>query len=131
MDELTKIQIEMASLGWDVETKIDGDGWRNKRGFMIWFKRSDWHGKFTYTITGREVVFLSTAPDANDFEEVVKAAKRAAERAKKAWNDFPNSIPCQNARGEVIEDTMHFPFEEGKNIKNVPKENKERLDVLQ
>lgn len=118
-----KIQLEMTALGWDVETKISGDGWRDTIGYCIWFRRSDWHGKFTYTITGHEVVFVGTYENVNDYEGVLAMVKRTAERAKKAWDDFPDSIPYQNARNEVRKDVMFCAFEEGKDIKDVPKEN--------
>lgn len=126
MDELMKIQLEMIGLGWDIETKISGEGWRDSVGYMIWFKRSDWHGKFTYTITGHEVVFVGNTKDANDYAAVLKMVKQTAEKAKKAWDDFPDSIPYQNAKGEVRKDIMFCTFEEGRDIKNVPKENQQR-----
>lgn len=52
--------------------------------------------------------------------------RKTANMAKQAWNDFPDSIPYQNAKGEVKKDIMHFPFEEGKDIKMVADENKKR-----
>lgn len=126
MDELMKIQLEMTSLGWDVETQITGNGWRDNIGFIIWFKRSEWHGKFTYTITGHEVVFIGQTPNANDYNAVLETVRKTAEIAKKAWDDFPDSIPYQNAKGEVIKDIMHYPFESGTDITLVSDGNKRR-----
>lgn len=125
-DEIMQIKQEMASLGWDVEEKIAGEGWRENNGYTIWFRRSDWHGKFTYTITGNEVFFLGRTKNVHDYETILKTVKDTAEKAKKAWNDFPNSIPFQTAKGEVIEDVMIYPFEEGRDIKKIPKENRRR-----
>lgn len=128
VNEIMKIKIEMAGLGWDIQEKISGDGWRNSTGYNIWLKRSDWHGKFTYTLTGHEVVFHAHEQDASNYEAVLKAVKRAANRAKQAWAEFPNAIPCQNAKGEIIKDVMFFPFEEGKDVRSVSMENKERAN---
>lgn len=126
MNEIGRIILEMSDLGWDVETKITGNGWRKNAGFMIWFKRSDWHGKFTYTLTGREVVFYSGTSNVHDEHAVMLAVKRAADRAKRAWDVFTNTIPCQNAKGDIIEDVLVCPFEKGKYIKNVDPKNRER-----
>lgn len=126
MDELMKIQLEMTALGWDVETKISGEGWRDSIGYCIWLKRSDWHGKFTYTITGHQVVFVGTYEDASNYEGVLSMVRNTAEKAKKAWDEFTDSIPYQNAKGEVRRDVMFCAFEDGKDIKSIAKENKQR-----
>lgn len=117
MDEIMRIKLEMVSLGWDIEEKISGDGWHNSIGYTIWFKRSDWHGKSTYSLTGREVIFVGISEDVHDYESIVIMLKETADKAKKAWKDFPDAIPCQNAKGEVLKDVMVFPFSEGKDIK--------------
>lgn len=113
MDELMEIQLEMSALGWDVETKISSEGWGNTIGYTIWLRRSDWHGKNTYTITGKEVVFVGTHSNANDYDGVLKMVKRIAETAKKAWDDFPDSIPYQNAKNKVVTDVMFCAFQDG------------------
>lgn len=116
MDELTKIQLEMARLGWSIETKISREGWSGTVGYTVWFKRSDWHGKLTYSITGSEVYFVGTTENVYNYDSVVATVRKTAEKAKKAWDDFPDSIPYQNAKGEIIKATMFYPFEEGKDI---------------
>ena len=122
-----KIKLEMVGLGWDVQTKITGEGWRDNIGYMIWFRRSDWHGKFTYTITGRDVVFFDTTKNVYDYNAVIETVRKTADKAKKAWDDFPDSIPCQNAKGDVIQDVMHCSFHNGKDIKDVDENNKRRF----
>lgn len=121
-----KIQLEMIALGWDVETKISGEGWRDSIGYCIWFKRSNWHGKWTYTITGHEVVFVGTYENVNDYDGVIAMVRKTADKAKQAWSDFPDTIPYQNAKGEVRKDVMFCSFEEGKDIENIPEGNKQR-----
>jgi hypothetical protein len=116
MDELMRLQLEMTSLGWDVETKISNEGWGDSVGYSIWFRRGDWHGKLTYTIIGDDVVFMGTYANAADYNGVLRMVKRIVERAKKAWNDFPDSIPCQNVKGEVKQAVMIRPFYEGKDV---------------
>lgn len=123
MDEIMKIKHEMAQLGWDIEEEIMGNSWRNKTGYHIWFRRSDWHGKFTYSLTGHEVVFNGFTPNINDYEAIMKTIKKTADKSKKAWNDFPDSIPYQNAKGEIRKDIMFHPFEQGRNIKKSIEKN--------
>ena len=132
MDEIMKIKMEMVSLGWDIQEKISGDGWRNSTGYTIWFKRSDWHGKFTYTLTGKEVSIWGMTKDASNYEDVLQTVKDTAEKAKGAWIDFPDTVPCLNAYGHVVKDIMLYSFEEGKDIKKTDSKNKKRFnEVLQ
>ena len=113
-DWLIQIKQEMASQGWNIEEKISKEGWHGKTGYTIWFKRSDWHGKLTYSLTGHQVVFVGMTENAFAYDSVVEVVRNTAEKAKKAWNDFPDSIPFQNAKGEILEDVMCFPFSDGK-----------------
>lgn len=127
MDKIMQIKQEMASLGWDIEEKISDEGWGGNIGYTIWFKRSDWHGKYTYSLTGQQVVFIGISEDINNYEAILKTVKNTAEKAKKAWTDFPDAVPCQNARGEVVKDYMVYSFEEGKDIKKVQGERRRKF----
>ena len=126
-DQLFQIKQEMASLGWDIEEKFSKKGWRDRTGYTIWFKRSDWHGKLTYSLTGHQVVFVGTTENAFAYDSVIKTARNTAEKAKKAWEDFPDSIPFQNAKGEILEDVMFYPFSDGKNIFDLKKTNADKI----
>ena len=126
MDELMRIKLEMSELGWDVEEKISDTGWKDSVGYSIWFKRSDWHGKSSYSITGKAVVFHEHAKDVHDYCAVINTVKAAAERAKRAWRDFPDSIPYQTVSGDVrIDDVMFRPYEGGGDIESVNKAREE------
>lgn len=110
-----KIKREMARLGWNIEERISDDGWdRKSKGYSIWFKRPDWHGKNVYTITGHEVCFHGHIGDFMMSQGVLRVVKETATKAKQAWNDFPDSIPYQTSTGEVVKDKEVIPFAEGK-----------------
>lgn len=112
MDEIYKIRLEMKKLGWESEDALTPLGWKNGYGYSIWFKRSDWHGRNVYTITGHEVSFHEHVKDGSDYKKVLESVRLCAEKSKKAWNDFTDSIPCQYANG-IREDIMIVPFNEG------------------
>ena len=108
MDKITQIKNEMSKLGWDVEEKI-----------TIWFRRSEWHGKSTYSITGHEVFFVGMTNDIDNYAKIISIVKATAAKAKKAWNDYPNSIPYQDATGAVRTDIMFKPFELGQDVPKI------------
>lgn len=116
-DKINRIKQSMADLGWTIEEKISSDGWSNNQiGYFIKFSRFDWHGKFTISLTGHNVFFIGLAKNAFDYEEILNTVHHTAKIARKAWHDFPKSIPYQNAKGDIIEDLMIFPWEKGRNI---------------
>lgn len=104
--------------------KISGEGWRDGVGYIIWFRRSDWHGKFTYSITGHEVTFSGSTKNVRDYQSVIKTVRMTSDKAKKAYEEFQNSIPFQNSKGKVIEDVMLCQFKDGKDIKQITTKNK-------
>lgn len=116
MDEVMQIKLEMSKLGWDVEEKITKTGWKKNTGYHIWFRRSEWHGKLTYSITGHEVFFVGTTRDVNNYAKILSVVKSTAAKAKKAWDDYPDTIPYQTATGEVRTDIMFKPFTAGQDI---------------
>lgn len=113
MDKIMKIKIQMAKLGWDVEEKISSNGWGRKIGYTVWFKRCDWHGKFTYSLTGHIVHFVGCCGTL-DYESILNTIHDTAKMARKAWHDFPDSIPFQTANNKVMKDVMFFDFKDGK-----------------
>ena len=112
MDEIYKIRIEMKELGWESEDRFSPLGWENGFGYSIWFKRDDWHGKNVFSITGHEVCFHEHVKNGSDYNSVLEAVKKCAEKSKQAWIDYPNIIPCQTIKG-ITTEIMHVPFEEG------------------
>lgn len=113
MDKLYDLRLQMKQLGWESEDSLTPMGWKNGYGYTIWFRRYDWHGKNAVSITGHEVCFYESEKHGADYNAVYKAVKKCADKAVKAWNDFPKSIPCQNING-ISEDIMCIPFENGK-----------------
>ena len=115
-DKINRIKQSMADLGWTIEDKIGSDGWSNNQiGYFIKFSRFDWHGKFTISLTGHDVFFIGLAKNAFDYEDILNTVHHTAKIARKAWHDFPTSIPYQNANGDIIQDIMIFPWEKGRN----------------
>lgn len=117
LDKINQIKQYMADLGWTIEEKISSEGWsQNRVGYYIKFSRCEWHGKFTVSLTGHDVFFVGLAKNAFDYEEVLNTVHHTAKTARKAWHDFPTSIPYQNAKGDIIEDVMIFPWEKGRTM---------------
>lgn len=113
MDKIMQIKRRMATQGWSVEEKISSDGWGRTIGYNIWFKRCDWHGKFTYSITGHIVCFAG-ACDTLDYESILQTVHRTAKMARKAWYEFPDKIPFQTVHNELRPDVMFYDFQDGK-----------------
>lgn len=113
LDEIYRIRIEMKELGWESEDSFTPMGWKNGYGYSIWFRRYDWHGKNAVSITGHEVSFSCHQKSGDDYAAVLKTVQECAEKAKKAWIDFPDSIPYETANGTIKEDLMFVPFSEG------------------
>lgn len=109
LDKINQIKQHMADLGWTIEEKIGSEGWsKNRVGYYIKFSRCEWHGKFTVSLTGHDVFFIGLAKNAFDYEEVLNIVHHTAKTARKAWHDFPTSIPYQNAKGNIIEDVYAY-----------------------
>ena len=103
--------------GWDIEERTSSDGWGDgKIGYTIWIRRPDWHGKDAFSLTGKSVKLHATCDDAFNEAEVIGAIKKLKKLADTAWKDFPESIPVQNAYGELVEEVMIKPFAEGRDV---------------
>lgn len=115
MNECYFIKARMARKGWDVEERITKDGFGSNAGYSIYFSRYDWHGKFTPSITGKPVM-LHAHTDKMTLSSIRKLVSNLAEKADRAWKDFPTSIPCMDSNGEVVEELMFRPFEDGRDV---------------
>ena len=48
--------------------------------------------------------------------KVIETLEKLKELADTAWKEFPESIPVQNAFGELVEEVMVKPFAEGRDV---------------
>lgn len=102
---------------WDIEERISCYSWGNgKIGYTIWIRRPDWHGKDAFSLIGRSVKLHAMCDNAFDEAKVVETLERLKKLADAAWKEFPESIPVQNAFGELVEEVMVKPFAEGKDV---------------
>ena len=102
---------------WDIYERISSDGWGNgKIGYTIWIRRPDWHGKAAFSLTGGSVKLHAACDDAFNEAKVIETLENLKELADTAWKEFPESIPVQNAFGELVEEVMVKPFAEGRDV---------------
>lgn len=48
--------------------------------------------------------------------KVIETLEKLKELADTAWKEFPESVPVQNAFGELVEEVMAKPFAEGRDV---------------
>ena len=89
---------------------------RRKNRYTVWIRRPDWHGKNAFSLTGGSVKLHATCDDAFDEAKVVETLAKLKKLADVAWKEFPESIPVQNAFGELVEEVMVKPFAEGRDV---------------
>ena len=100
---------------WDIEERTSSDGWGGgKIGYTVWIRRPDWHGKDAFSLTGRSVKLHAMCDDAFDEVKVIETLEKLKKLADTAWEKLPESIPVQNAFGELVEEVMVKPFAEGR-----------------
>lgn len=118
MQTILDLKKEFIDSGWwDIEERISSYEWSDgKIGYAILIRRPDWHGKDAFSLTGKSVKLHATCDDAFDEAKVIETLKELKELANTAWNEFPKSIPVQNAFGELVEEEMIKPFAEGKDV---------------
>lgn len=118
MKTILNLKKEFIDSGWwDIDERISSDNWGNgKIGYTIWIRRPDWHGKDAFSLTGRSVKLHAMCDDAFDEVKVIATLERLKKLADTAWKEFPESIPVQNAFGELEEEVMIKPFAEGKDV---------------
>ncbi len=114
-EKIQKLKLEMILDGWDIEEKYSNDGWKDHPGYTIWAKRDDWHEKDAHMVTGHAVIFWESCKEITNPTEMLGTVSALRKRTQKAWKDFPDSVPFQNAKGENLEDTCITPFA------NIPK----------
>lgn len=109
-EKIQKLKLEMILDGWDIEEKYSNDGWKGHPGYTIWAKREDWHEKYACLITGHSVTFWTKCENFLCPFDMLGAVSTLRKRTQKAWKDFPNSVPCQNRNGDIVEDFCVTPF---------------------
>lgn len=114
LGEYLKLKTEMVKNGWEIEERTGTAGWDRKIGYTVWAERWDWHGKSSASLTGNKVSLFAMADDAAEEEKVLQAIRRLVALTKRAWEEFPDSIPELNAKGELAEAHMVRPFADGK-----------------
>ena len=95
-----EIRMQMKEEGWDSEDCLTSKGWgKAQKGYSIWFDRYDWHG----WVAANGVCFRGSTSNLNEINELVA---KVAEAARKAWNDFPDTLPYQSSLDNIIADPM-------------------------
>ena len=106
MQTILDLKKELINSGWwDIDERISSDGWR-----------PDWHGKAAFSLTGGSVKLHAACDDAFNEAKVIETLEKLKELADTAWKEFPESIPVQNAFGELVEEVMVKPFAEGRDV---------------
>ena len=59
-EQIHQLKISLIEKGWDIEEKYSNDGFGKLVGYHIFARRCDWHGKFTYALTGHIISFCLT-----------------------------------------------------------------------
>jgi hypothetical protein len=98
-----EIRLIMKDQGWTSEDRLSDMGWDKKFGYSIWFRRWDWHGRNTLAVTGHEVCFHRSTDDLNQIDYITKIC---AEQCLKAYDDYTDCIPHQNAYNKTAKDIM-------------------------
>ena len=118
MQTILDLKKELINSGWwDIDERISSYGWGDEKiGYTIWIRRHDWHGKDAFSLTGGSVNLHAMCDDAFDEAKIVETLTKLKKLADTAWKEFPESIPVQNAFGELVEEVMIKPFAEGRDI---------------
>lgn len=72
--------------------------------------------KAAFSLTGGSVKLHAACDDAFNEAKVIETLEKLKELADTAWKEFPESIPVQNAFGELVEEVMVKPFAEGRDV---------------
>ena len=101
MSKAFEIRIELARLGWNTEDRLSNFGWADGYGYSAWVNRWEWHG---VRLGGSVSFHASVRPESLTPENIDRTWERLRDMAVAAWQDFPESLPCQTVDGSVIED---------------------------
>jgi hypothetical protein len=96
-----EIRLRLAERGWQSDTRI------KDKQFQIWFKRNTWHGQLA-TVTFFSGCQLNLKADAESHDHDVASMRlvvsSVAERAADAWISYPDSVPCQGPKDQLLVD---------------------------
>lgn len=110
-EKIHQLKISLIEKGWDIEEKYSNDGFGKLVGYHIFARRCDWHGKFTYALTGHIISFCESGRTISDSHALLDTVQKLHDECVKAWQDFPKEIPFQTAKNEIKADVMFEPFE--------------------
>lgn len=105
------IRLLMKDKGWESRDMLSTNGWINGYGYSIWFERYDWHERNAFGLTGHQVCFHRHT---NNLSEIDNITKICAEQALKAYEDYTDCIPFQNAYNEIAKDIMFADWNDDK-----------------
>ncbi|QDX91028.1 hypothetical protein EEL30_00190 (plasmid) [Brevibacillus laterosporus] len=113
-----EIRLIMKEQGWDSRDTLCTTGWKNGYVYSVWFERYDWHGRNTLGLTGHHVCFHKHTNNLKSIDEITKCC---AEQALKAFEEYLDCVPFQNANGETAKDIMLGDWNNPKVLINKPK----------
>lgn len=109
-EKIHQLKISLIEKGWDIEEKYSNDGFGKLVGYHIFARRCDWHGKFTYALTGHIISFCESCRTISDSHALLDTVQELYDECVKAWQDFPKEIPFQTAKNEIKADVMFRSF---------------------
>lgn len=115
-----EIRLLMKEQGWDSKDRLTEIGWGGKYGYSIWFEKWEWHGRSTLKLTGDKVCFHRHTDDLTEIDAITSIC---AEQCIKAYEDFTDSIPTQNAKNQTVSATMYSDWNDKRVL------NKKNKDV--
>lgn len=110
-EQIDQLKISLIEKGWDIEEKYSNDGFGKLVGYHIFARRCDWHGKFTYALTGHIISFCEICETISESRALLDTVQKLHDKCTRAWIDFPNEIPFQTATNEIKADIIFQPFE--------------------
>lgn len=110
-EQIHQLKISLIEKGWDIEEKFSNDGFGKLVGYHISAKRCDWHGKFTYSLTGHIVSFCEICETISNSKAMLDTVQALYDKCVNAWTDFLDKIPFQTATNEIKTDIIFQPFE--------------------
>lgn len=105
----------MTAHGWDVKIESTLRGWGGKPGISVWFDKWKWHGR----LMGSPVSISSSTATYDDVEIMIR---ETAEKAARAYTDFPNIPPRQLADGSLKEDDLEAWMKDQKRVTTLREE---------
>lgn len=113
-EQIHQLKISLIKKGWDIDEIYSNDGFGKLVGYHIFARRCDWHGKFTYALTGHSISFCEICETISDSSALLATVQKLYDKCIHAWTDFPDQIPFQTVRNEIKADIIFHPFETAK-----------------